>query len=81
MNSKRIDPLTEKEEQALLRGDAMHMKAWVTIQALKNKNKDILLKWVDSIQQAFDTPSEALQCQEEDNTLAKTPSVPSSDGK
>ena len=46
-----INPLTDKETQGLLRGDAMHQKAWVSIQKL-NKEKDELLQLVmDRIQE------------------------------
>ena len=45
-----INPLTDKETQGLLRGDAMHQKAWASIQKL-NKDKDALLHLVmDRIQ-------------------------------
>jgi hypothetical protein len=45
-----INPLTEKETRGLLKGDAMHQKAWASIQKL-NKDKDALLQLVmDRIQ-------------------------------
>jgi hypothetical protein len=46
-----VNSLTEKETQSLLKGDAMHQKAWVSIQKL-NKEKDELLQLVmDRIQE------------------------------
>ena len=78
-----INPLTDKETQGLLRGDAMHQKAWASIQKL-NKEKDALLQLImdgikdNIIPPTSGSPESTLQHPSEGNTSAKSQSVPSS---
>ena len=66
--TEMVNPLPETEEKALLKGDAMHMKAWATIQGLKKEREKLLNMWVESIELASGNLAPIPQSQDSDNT-------------